>query len=290
MGRTRLLKYEAFLDEELAAVPPTARLLFLGLPTIADREGRLEDRPLRIKAQLFPYEDVDVDAMLDELSGKPFIYRYEADGRRYIQIVNFLKHQRPHLREAQSLIPPPPDRHTNNNNRQAKDMPRHCQGQTLDEPRCPVSDPVSVSVSEVEASPNSGDRCKGSSRVEREEAAMASQSPSPPAVHWHPKPVWKADHPSLESAKLNVSEALIEKLQHEFPRVDVAAQIGSLESYALNDPLWASKKKNWRRTLSNWIRRQDEWRATGRASPTKNEPKGFDAIRRAWRKGENIGG
>ena len=38
------------------------------LPTIADREGRLEDRALRIKAELFPYEQIDVDALLDDLA------------------------------------------------------------------------------------------------------------------------------------------------------------------------------------------------------------------------------
>jgi len=33
-----------------------ARLLYPGLWMLADREGRLEDRPLRIKAEILPYD------------------------------------------------------------------------------------------------------------------------------------------------------------------------------------------------------------------------------------------
>ena len=40
----------------------SARLLFVGLWTIADRNGRLEDRPKRIRAELFPYDEIDADA------------------------------------------------------------------------------------------------------------------------------------------------------------------------------------------------------------------------------------
>ena len=43
--RTRLLKPGFFMNEELARLPVRARLLFAGLWCLADREGRLEDRP-----------------------------------------------------------------------------------------------------------------------------------------------------------------------------------------------------------------------------------------------------
>lgn len=105
MPRIRSLKYEYFINEDLAQTSSDARLLGLGLTTIADREGRLEDRPLRIKVRLFPYHDVDVDAALNELQRAGFLERYEVEGRRFIRIVNFLKHQKPHPKEAPSEIP-----------------------------------------------------------------------------------------------------------------------------------------------------------------------------------------
>lgn len=112
MARARLLKPDFFLDEDLAKLPAEARLLFAGLWTLADRDGRLEDRPGRIRAQLFPYDpDCNIVGLLTALgrprehSSRGFIVRYETEGRRYIQIVNFKAHQRPHPKEPVSEIP-----------------------------------------------------------------------------------------------------------------------------------------------------------------------------------------
>ena len=61
MARARLLKPGFFRNEMLAELPHATRLLFAGLWLISDREGRLEDRPKRIGADIFPYETLDVD-------------------------------------------------------------------------------------------------------------------------------------------------------------------------------------------------------------------------------------
>lgn len=110
MARSRNIKPQFFLNEHLAQKSPYARLLFIGLWCLADCKGRMEDRPMRIKAALFPYESVDIDALLDELATQPenFIVRYEVDGNRYIEITNFGKHQNPHKNEKEvgSRIPP----------------------------------------------------------------------------------------------------------------------------------------------------------------------------------------
>jgi hypothetical protein len=110
MARSRNIKPQFFINEHLATKSPYARLLFIGLWCLADCKGRLEDRPLRIKAVLFPYEDIDVDTLLDELchGSERFIIRYQVNGDRYIEIPNFSKHQNPHKREKEtgSYIPP----------------------------------------------------------------------------------------------------------------------------------------------------------------------------------------
>jgi len=67
----------------------------------------LEDRPRRIKAELFPYDDLDVDKLLTDLAQRGFVIRYGADGVPAIAIPGFLKHQRPNIREAASAITPP---------------------------------------------------------------------------------------------------------------------------------------------------------------------------------------
>ena len=104
--RARNIKPAFFQNEILTEIPFAGRLLFIGLWTLADREGRLEDRPKRIKMQLFAMDHVDVDELLCGLDELGFIERYRRDGGCYIQIVNFTKHQRPHPNESQSVIPP----------------------------------------------------------------------------------------------------------------------------------------------------------------------------------------
>lgn len=107
MARTRNIKPSFFDNEELAELHPLARLLFIGLWGQADREGRLEDRPKKIKAVILPYDDCDVDQYLQELHESGFILRYEVEEKHYIQIINFSKHQKPHPKEAPSEIPSP---------------------------------------------------------------------------------------------------------------------------------------------------------------------------------------
>jgi hypothetical protein len=107
MSRLRTIKPGFFLDEELAECSPLARLLFAGIWTIADREGRLEDRPKRIKVQTLPYDDCDVDELLGELERHGFVARYEANGARYIAVPTWHKHQNPHVKEGPSTIPAP---------------------------------------------------------------------------------------------------------------------------------------------------------------------------------------
>lgn len=102
MARIRSIKPDFFLDEKLADLSPTHRLVFVGLWTLADRRGRLEDRPRWIKAQVAPYDDCDIDRVLNDLSGSGFIVRYEAEGKQCIWVVNFEKHQRFSGKEAES--------------------------------------------------------------------------------------------------------------------------------------------------------------------------------------------
>lgn len=108
MPRARSLKPGFFKNEELAACGFPAMLLFAGLWTIADREGRLEDRPKRIKAEIFPYHsNVSVEKLLSVLEKNGFILRYEVDGVKYIAIPTWKRHQNPHVKEAASTIPAP---------------------------------------------------------------------------------------------------------------------------------------------------------------------------------------
>jgi hypothetical protein len=113
MSRARNIKPGFFRNADLVELPFEVRLLFIGLWTLADRAGRLIDRPKQIKMEIFPADNVDCNAALDLLAEIEMIERYEVNGKQYIQIVNFLKHQNPHQREPESIIP---DNHGNMEN------------------------------------------------------------------------------------------------------------------------------------------------------------------------------
>jgi hypothetical protein len=109
MARARSIKPGFFSNDELVELPMATRLLFIGLWTIADKEGRLMDRPKKIKMEIFPADDVNCDEALNQLKARNFLQRYEVDGVRYIQITNWSKHQNPHIKEINSVIPECPE-------------------------------------------------------------------------------------------------------------------------------------------------------------------------------------
>jgi 5-methylcytosine-specific restriction endonuclease McrA len=81
MPRSRQIKPDYYRDEQLALCSRDARLLLPGLWILADRSGRLADRPARIRARVFPYDaDLgprEIDGLLSELERQRFIARRE---------------------------------------------------------------------------------------------------------------------------------------------------------------------------------------------------------------------
>jgi hypothetical protein len=105
MARARNIKPSFFINEELVECSFATRLLFIGLWTLADREGRLEDKPKKIKMALFAADNLDIEHSINELVEHGFIVRYEVKGEKYIQVLAFKKHQNPHRDEKASTIP-----------------------------------------------------------------------------------------------------------------------------------------------------------------------------------------
>lgn len=107
MSRSRNIKPGLWLNEELAEISIPARYLFPALWCLADKEGRLEYRPKKIKIEVYPYDEIDIIPLVAELHGKKFISVYENEGLFYVQINNFTKHQNPHPKEKSNGYPAP---------------------------------------------------------------------------------------------------------------------------------------------------------------------------------------
>ena len=106
MARARNIKARHYGQRSVSRHGSADAPLFIYLWMLADREGRMEDRPKRIAAQALPYDRAaNVEDMLDELTAAGFIARYQVGADKFIQIVNFVKHQNPHGTERNSEIP-----------------------------------------------------------------------------------------------------------------------------------------------------------------------------------------
>ena len=103
--RIRALKPGFFKNELLAELSPWHRLCFQGLWCCADRDGRLQDRPKRLKAEIFPYDDLDMNMLLWDLSRTGFVIRYKVGEHPYIWIPTWDSHQHPRTDEGSSTFP-----------------------------------------------------------------------------------------------------------------------------------------------------------------------------------------
>jgi len=132
--RIRSIKPEFYLHEELSKLPALTRILFTGLWGLADNAGLLEDRPIRIKIQVLPYDDVDIDTALQSLADAGFIVRYEAEGERFIAIPKFLKHQVLQGSEAkrESKLPIPPKSSKLSKLKRKSAIPRNVEGSDME--------------------------------------------------------------------------------------------------------------------------------------------------------------
>lgn len=103
--KSRILRPEFFKSETLADLTPYARILFAGLWCLADREGQFAWRERQIKAEILPYDDVQINSLLEDLLVRNLLCKYEVDKHYYGFIPKFLKHQTINKHEAASQLP-----------------------------------------------------------------------------------------------------------------------------------------------------------------------------------------
>lgn len=111
MARIRTIKPEIWLSPQIMNLSLGARILFIGLITQADDQGRGIADPRRLKAAVLPADDVTashVDEWLRELAAQRLAVLYEstAHGRLY-SLPSWFQHQSIN-KPKPSAYPPPP--------------------------------------------------------------------------------------------------------------------------------------------------------------------------------------
>jgi hypothetical protein len=107
MARIRSIKPEFWTDEKVVAISPLARLVFIGLWNFVDDYGRAPYSPARLKMQILPADPADILEILGEIRRASLITVYQVDGKEFLEVSGFVKHQKVDKRAA-SKHPAPP--------------------------------------------------------------------------------------------------------------------------------------------------------------------------------------
>jgi hypothetical protein len=97
MSRIRNIKPEFWISEQVISCSIPARLLFIGLWNFSDDHGIHPNSFLKIKAQIFPADSFtldDIKNFTQELIDNELIVEYDAEGKEYLMIITWKKHQK----------------------------------------------------------------------------------------------------------------------------------------------------------------------------------------------------
>ena len=113
MPRIRTIKPELWESETVGRMSPLARLLFVGLISLADDEGRGRGELRWLGGRLFPYDHQNTTRRLSgavqEISDAVLAIFYQTDdGCSYYALPGWREHQRID-KPSKSKLPPPPD-------------------------------------------------------------------------------------------------------------------------------------------------------------------------------------
>lgn len=93
MARKRMIDPNIWQSEDFSRLSTLAKLVFIGLFSLADDEGRGRCNPVYLKSTLFPYEEsirsADIDKTLSEISSNMSVIFYSCDGSSYYSLYNW---------------------------------------------------------------------------------------------------------------------------------------------------------------------------------------------------------
>ena len=259
--RARNIKPGFYKNDQLAECSLAARLLFPGLWMMADREGRLEYRPKRIKAEVFPYDDVDVSALVGELAREGLVFTYKENGAEYLWIPNFAKHQNPHKNEKLSEIPPYSEENSSNYwSAPVKALTTRAESLILNPERGILNPEVSDSSLRSESScPEPSAKASEPQQVEQK---------AKPGNHDQPEPAILTFPLAKKGETFAVTQPDIGEWQESFPGIDVLLELRHCLQWSRDNPTRRKTKAGIRRHITSWLAKaQDRARAPTSASP-----------------------
>lgn len=242
MARIRTIKPEFPQSESMGRISRDARLLFLELWTICDDSGRARGDSRMLARTLYPYDDgedghikttrADVEAWLGELEAVECIVRYRVDGDTYLQICNWLKHQKIDKPSASKI--PAPDEDS-----RILASPRECS--SLDQGRDQGKD--------------QGEEGKKNASS----SAAADSSPDVPRVTTVlPEIQFVLEIPTNTGKPWGITAEMIAEWRNTFPGLDVEAELRKARQWCLDNQARRKTASGMRKFLGNWLSRSND--------------------------------
>lgn len=94
MSRQRMIQPEFWSDESVNECSVSARLLFIATWNFSDDEGNLIRSAKQLKAQAFPYDNINCEPLILELIKHGLLNEYSVSDKKYLNVANFKKHQK----------------------------------------------------------------------------------------------------------------------------------------------------------------------------------------------------
>lgn len=93
MARKRMIDPNIWQSEDFSKLSTLSKLVFIGLFSLADDEGKGRCNPVYLRSTLFPYDEgirsTDIDKTLSEISSNMSILFYSCNGSNYYRLTNW---------------------------------------------------------------------------------------------------------------------------------------------------------------------------------------------------------
>ena len=256
----RILKQDICTSEEVDQLSWFEEVLFYRLIVNCDDYGCFDRRAKIIKASLFPLKESvtvkQIDSAVDRLSTVGLVRVYEVQGRPYLQLTTWSKHQR--LRNSKHRYPGPDE----------SDSRR-----------------VAASCGELRRDAENGGLARASMRIQFEseyesESELESESESEyycteqsddctmPSDRNHKPEPEEADVPAIilndgSEWRPNVDD--VEEWKSLYPGVDIAIEFGRMRQWCKDNPKKRKTKSGVRRFARGWLDREQNrgWKQNG---------------------------
>lgn len=112
MARQRFIWPSIWSDKAFGSLKPDEQILFVGLWSLADDEGRINADPAYLRGAIFPYKDYTVKKVLTLRNGvvermrNVYLYTPDDSDHEAIQFTKWSEYQKPKYPSPSKIAPP----------------------------------------------------------------------------------------------------------------------------------------------------------------------------------------